>query len=212
MPSQIKENLKVIIVAMVTALVTAAGTALAFNVAPAIAHGVKHAKFAHNADKVDGKHANQLRSIAEGRSYSYVGPSPIQTVNATPENLVQFSFNAPRKGYAHVTLSHADFALADQRINSWAEIDPAADCDQTSMIRATETFDTMLNGTYASPSSSAIIPVSKGSHRLILCAVAAAGGVQVGVASLTATFIPAGQVSISTPPAPRNGPEPKFGR
>jgi hypothetical protein len=44
-----KDNGKIILVAMLTAMVTAG--------APAIAHGVQHALFAHNADKVDGKHA-----------------------------------------------------------------------------------------------------------------------------------------------------------
>jgi hypothetical protein len=42
-------NLQTIAVAMITAMVTAA--------APAVAHGVQHALFAHNSDKVDGKHA-----------------------------------------------------------------------------------------------------------------------------------------------------------
>ena len=45
----IRKNLTTIIVAMITAMVTAG--------APALAHGVQHALFAHNADKVDGKHA-----------------------------------------------------------------------------------------------------------------------------------------------------------
>jgi hypothetical protein len=42
----VKKHLSVILVAMVTAAVTAA--------APVIAHGVSHARFAHNADKLDG--------------------------------------------------------------------------------------------------------------------------------------------------------------
>ena len=45
----IRKHLTTIIVAMITAMVTAG--------APALAHGVQHALFAHNADKVDGKHA-----------------------------------------------------------------------------------------------------------------------------------------------------------
>ncbi|MGH2786644.1 MAG: hypothetical protein ACRDJV_01880 [Actinomycetota bacterium] len=42
----VKKHLSVILVAMVTASLTAA--------APVIAHGVRHARFAHNADKLDG--------------------------------------------------------------------------------------------------------------------------------------------------------------
>ena len=44
-----KRDLRTIVVAVVAATVTAG--------APALAHGVEHALFAHNADKVDGKHA-----------------------------------------------------------------------------------------------------------------------------------------------------------
>lgn len=44
-----RRNLTTMLVAMVTAAVTAGG--------PALADGVRHAMFAHNADKVDGKHA-----------------------------------------------------------------------------------------------------------------------------------------------------------
>jgi len=44
----IRKHLTTVVVAMITAMVTAG--------APAMAHGV-HALFAHNADKVDGKHA-----------------------------------------------------------------------------------------------------------------------------------------------------------
>jgi hypothetical protein len=44
----VRKDARTIVIAVVAASVTAA--------APAIAHGV-HAAFAHNADKVDGKHA-----------------------------------------------------------------------------------------------------------------------------------------------------------
>ena len=46
---KIRNHLSTIVVAVVAASVAAG--------APAIAHGVQHALFAHNADKVDGKHA-----------------------------------------------------------------------------------------------------------------------------------------------------------
>lgn len=45
----LSRHVTTMVVAMVTAAVTAGG--------PALAHGVRHALFAHNADKVDGKHA-----------------------------------------------------------------------------------------------------------------------------------------------------------
>ena len=51
-----RENLKL---ALIAAFFLAVGLA-----GPAFAHGVNHALFAHNADKVDGKHANSLTRIA----------------------------------------------------------------------------------------------------------------------------------------------------
>jgi hypothetical protein len=188
------DNAKVIVVAMVTAALTAA--------APAVAHGVKHALFAHNADKVDGKHANQLRSIAEGRSYSFQDGS-FQTVAATPTNVLEFQFNAPRKGFAQVEYSHTDFAQTSaQTMNSWLELDPATDCDQAAMVKPTEMFDFIAANTFAGSSGTAITRVSKGTHTLILCIVAGADGTQIGTASLIGTFVPAGQVSVAVPPAP----------
>jgi hypothetical protein len=49
MRARIRKHLPTIVVAIVTAAVTTA--------APAIGHGVQHALFAHNAEKVDGKSA-----------------------------------------------------------------------------------------------------------------------------------------------------------
>jgi hypothetical protein len=45
----LRKHLPTVLIAMVVAAVTAGG--------PAIAHGVQHALFAHNAGKVDGKNA-----------------------------------------------------------------------------------------------------------------------------------------------------------
>jgi hypothetical protein len=210
MRNPFKQNIKIMSVAMITALVTAIGATFVFSVAPAIAHGVKHAKFAHNADKVDGKHANQLRSIAEGRSFSYVDGT-FHNVGATPTNILRFNFSAPRNGFAEVSYAHTDnVGGTAQTVVSWIELDPATDCDATRKVKATEMFNSMGVGEYGSSSASAIVPVSRGSHRAILCVVAGAAGTAIGVGSLTATFIPAGQVSVSAPPAPRQGP--RFGR
>lgn len=46
---KVRKHLPTVLIAMVVAAITAG--------APAIADGVRHALFAHNADKVDGKHA-----------------------------------------------------------------------------------------------------------------------------------------------------------
>jgi hypothetical protein len=207
-----RDNAKTIVVAMLTAMVTAMGAALVFNVAPAIAHGVKHAKYAHNADKVDGKHANQLRSIAKGRSFSYVdGPFP--TVVAAPTVLLQVQLKAPRKGVAQVSYAHTDFVGGtSQTIRSWVELDPTSACSDAARIKATEMFNTMGINEYGNSAATAIVRVSKGNHTLVLCAEAEAAGTDVGVASLSGTFVPAGQVSIAVPPAPRSGSGSRFGR
>jgi hypothetical protein len=60
----IRRNAQTIVVAMVTAAVTAGG--------PALAHGVQHALFAHNADKVDGKHAVGAGATADQRKRKLV--------------------------------------------------------------------------------------------------------------------------------------------
>jgi hypothetical protein len=211
MRSIFKENSKTIVVAMVTAVVTALGAAMVFNVAPAIAHGVKHAKYAHNADKVDGKHANQLRSIAKGRSFSY-RDGPFPTVGATPTALLQVQLNAPRKGVAEVSYAHTDFVGTAQTIHSWVELDPTAACSDATRINGTEMFNTMANNQYGNSAATAIVPVAKGNHTLVLCAEAEAAGTDVGVASLSGTFVPAGQVSIAVPPAPRAGSCSRCGR
>lgn len=55
----LRKHLPTVAIALVVSAVTAG--------APAIAHGVQHALFAHNADKVDGKHAAPATSTASKR-------------------------------------------------------------------------------------------------------------------------------------------------
>ena len=61
---------------------------------PAIAHGVQHALFAHNADKVDGRHANQLVRATTIRDTTVVDNFD----SSTFAPLVTKSVNAPTKG------------------------------------------------------------------------------------------------------------------
>jgi hypothetical protein len=63
---------------MITAAVTAS--------APALAHGVQHALFAHNADKVDGKHAVGAGSTLEGRKGKLVATN--RTTGRLPDNII----------------------------------------------------------------------------------------------------------------------------
>jgi hypothetical protein len=58
MPSR-RRYFELLLVALTASAITMA--------APAVAHGVRHALFAHNADKVDGKHAAAATSTASKR-------------------------------------------------------------------------------------------------------------------------------------------------
>jgi hypothetical protein len=61
---------------------------------PAIAHGVQHALFAHNADKVDGRHANQIV-----RATSVSNSTDVDNFDSsTHVTLLSKSVNAPTKG------------------------------------------------------------------------------------------------------------------
>jgi hypothetical protein len=78
--------LETIVVAMITAAVTAA--------APALAHGVQHALFAHNADKVDGKHAVGAGATIEARRGKLVATSG--TNGRLPNDIIAMAPNSDR--------------------------------------------------------------------------------------------------------------------
>lgn len=74
----IRKDARTIVVAVVAASLTAG--------APAIAHGVKHALFAHNADKVDGKHAVASGATVKSRKGKLVATSG--TTGRLPNNII----------------------------------------------------------------------------------------------------------------------------
>jgi hypothetical protein len=81
---RLRNHTETILVAMITAAVTAA--------APALAHGVQHALFAHNADKVDGKHAVGAGSSVEARRGRLVATSG--TTGRLPDNIIATAPNS----------------------------------------------------------------------------------------------------------------------
>lgn len=81
----LRRHMSTVLVAMVTAAVTAG--------APAIAHGV-HAAFAHNADKVDGKHAVGSSASTAARKGKLVATSP--TTGRLPNNIISKALNAAK--------------------------------------------------------------------------------------------------------------------
>lgn len=62
--------------------------------APAIGHGVNHALFAHNADKVDGKHAVGAGASVATRKGALVATSP--TTGRLPDNIIAKAPNADK--------------------------------------------------------------------------------------------------------------------
>lgn len=81
----LRRHMSTVLVAMVTAAVTAG--------APAIAHGV-HAAFAHNADKVDGKHAVGSAASTAARKGKVVATSP--TTGRLPNNIIAKALNSAK--------------------------------------------------------------------------------------------------------------------
>lgn len=57
--------------------VTALVVAVLGTTGPAVAHGVRHALFAHNADKVDDRHATGFNASLAVRKGKLVGTSPV---------------------------------------------------------------------------------------------------------------------------------------
>jgi hypothetical protein len=74
--------------------VTALVVAVLGSTGPAIAHGVQHALFAHNADKVDGKHAVGAGASVAARKGKLVATSG--TSGYLPNNVIQKAPNADR--------------------------------------------------------------------------------------------------------------------
>jgi hypothetical protein len=106
----LKRDLRTVVVAVVAASVTAA--------VPALAHGVQHALFAHNTDKVDGKHAvgsgaaltnaagklvttsSNGRFAAEVIPKTFASPRAFATVN---DEEVDFESGQERRGFSAVS-------------------------------------------------------------------------------------------------------------
>lgn len=180
---------KLPIVLSVTALVLAVlGTTT-----PAIAHGVQHALFAHNADKVDGRHANQLVRATTIRDTSIVDDFD----SSTYAPLLTRSVNAPTKGILLVwsTVSAArDASDPDEGIlNARIRIGADSTTEQNVNLENTSTFD-------GSIAISGAIPVTSGPKTVVLEARELSAGMAFIVnKSITTLFVPfgnAGQVGV----------------
>ena len=173
---------KLPIVLSVTALVIAVlGTT-----SPAIAHGVAHALFAHNSDKVDGRHANQLVRATTIRDTAVVDNFD----SGTYVTMTSKSVKAPTKGILLVwgTVDAArdandpDPAILDARIRVGAD----ATTDQDVVLENSGTNDGSL-------AISGAIPVTQGPKTVILEARELSAGMAFIVnKSITTLFVPFG--------------------
>ena len=99
----LKRDLRTIVVAVIAAAVTAG--------APALAHGVQHALFAHNADKVDGKHAVASDATLTQAAGRLVTTSPN---GRFASKFIPGTFAAPR-AFATVNFETLAFEAGQQR-------------------------------------------------------------------------------------------------
>jgi hypothetical protein len=166
---------------------------------PAIAHGVQHALFAHNADKVDGRHANQI-----ARATTISDSTDVDNFNsATHVTLLSKSVTAPTKGILLVwgTVAAArDANMPDEGILK-ARIrlgSGAMTAEQNVNLENAATAD-------GSIAISAAFPVLKGTKTVILEAVEVGPGMAyIHDKSITTLFVPfgnAGQVGVLGRPA-----------
>lgn len=87
-----RENLKIILVAMITAMVTAG--------APAVAHGVRHALFAHNADKLDGIDSRALQKKCKDGSvlaFARIDPADLDSSLSTAGITAAYNCASPNR-------------------------------------------------------------------------------------------------------------------
>ena len=103
---------KLPIVLSVTALVVAV---LGWST-PAIAHGVQHALFAHNADKVDGKHA-----IGSTGTLDHAGGKLVATLSTGP-NKGRIARKFVNSAYAYVSTPGATPALNAARTRNFTAV------------------------------------------------------------------------------------------
>jgi hypothetical protein len=125
---QIRKHLSTVIVALVAASIGAG--------APAIAHGVEHALFAHNADRVDGKHAIGAGASVDQRKGKLVATSP--TTGRLPNSIIGKAMDAERlDGLDSADLMGADrIYVVQQSANLPAEANatPHAFCDEGDIV------------------------------------------------------------------------------
>lgn len=153
---------------------------------PAIAHGVQHALFAHNADKVDGRHANQIV-----RATTVSNTTDVDNFDsATHVTLLSKSVHAPTKGILLVwgTIAAArDTGMPDEGIlKARVRVGPNLTLEQNVNLENSGTSD-------GSIAISGAFPVTNGTKTVILEAREVGPGMAyIHDMSITTLFVPFG--------------------
>lgn len=153
---------------------------------PAIAHGVRHALFAHNADKVDGRHANQIVRATTIRDSTDVDNFD----SSTHVTLLSRSVRAPTKGILLVwgTIAAArDSGSPEEGIlKARVRVGPNSTLEQNVNLENPGTAD-------GSIAISGAFPVTKGVKTVILEALEVGSGMAyIHDMSITTLFVPFG--------------------
>lgn len=159
---------------------------------PAIAHGVRHALFAHNADKVDGRHANQLVRSA------HTSFQTTTAVGSTVE-LMSTTIKAPRKGFLLVTASTVFTGTGGELIHCGVELN-----DSPGWISADgpgQSVGLSAGDTPAPCAATFRFPVSKGTAKVSFDAHNDGGGsLSARGGSLTVLYEPFGRAGAAGTP------------
>jgi len=165
---------------------TALLVAIFGSAGPAIAHGVQHALFAHNADKVDGRHANQLVRATTIRDSTDVDDFD----SSTHVTLLSKSVKAPTKGILLVwgTIAAArDAGMVEEGIlKARIRVGANSTLEQNVNLENSGTAD-------GSIAISGAFPVTQGVKTVILEALEVGPGMAyIHDKSITTLFVPFG--------------------
>ena len=153
---------------------------------PAIAHGVQHAIFAHNADKVDGRHANQLVRGTTIKDDTVVDDFGADTF--TP--LLTKSVRAPKRGillvWGTIAAVHDVSGGTPSVLNARIRVGPST--------TTTQAVHLVYSGTEeGSLAISGAVRVSKGTKNVVLEAFESEGNlVFITNKSITTLYVPYG--------------------
>jgi hypothetical protein len=156
---------------------------------PAVAHGVQHALFAHNADKVDGKHASWFATKQAPAPFKSAIMSPrSQALTTTGKTFASVSVTVPATCGANTRATYVLRGAAWG--NSYATTATARMWLGVNSNTVTYgpgfTLVQLANGEHASLASQRVVQLAPGTHTIHLAADVFSGSGYLGDAVLTA--------------------------